>query len=247
MDNVKRVQGQLAFVLHRRAYRETSALIDLFTQDYGLMRVVAKGVRQTKSRLNSALQPFTPLLVSWVGRGELMTLAEAEMDASVISLQGHCLFAGFYLNELLSALLEPWDPHPKLYQYYHHTLFALQTTPLDETVLRGFELDLLAELGYALFPSQAAVRDKLFQPDLNYLFLAEQGFVRDEQQRFGSPPPNQFDGQTLLLIAARDWQAESTRLAAKRLMRLAFHPLLGGKVLHSRQLFVLPEVEVQHA
>lgn len=240
MENIKRVQGQPAFVLHRRAYRETSALIDLFTQEFGLIRVVAKGIRKTKSRLNSALQPFTPLLVSWVGRGELMTLADAEVNASLMFLQGHCLFAGLYLNELLANLLEPWDAHPALFHYYHQALFALQTTPLNEGVLRNFELDLLAELGYALFPAQ-------FQSEENYLFLTDQGFIRDEQQRLGTLPSNLFSGEVLLLIAARDWQSESTRLAAKRLMRLAFQPLLGTKVLQSRQLFVLPEVEVQHA
>lgn len=240
MENIKRVQGQPAFVLHRRAYRETSALIDLFTQDYGLIRVVAKGIRKTKSRLNSALQPFTPLLVSWVGRGELMTLADAEVNASLMFLQGHCLFAGLYLNELLANLLEPWDAHPALYQYYHQTLFALQTPSLEEGVLRNFELDLLAELGYALFPAQ-------LESEKNYLFLIEQGFVCDEQQRLGSLPSNLFQGEVLLSIAARDWQSESTRLAAKRLMRLAFQPLLGTKTLQSRQLFVLPEAEVQHA
>ena len=61
---------QRAFVLHSRPYSETSLLLDLFSESEGRVRVLAKGARSCRSQLKGALQPFTPLLVRWGGRGE---------------------------------------------------------------------------------------------------------------------------------------------------------------------------------
>ena len=62
---------QRAFVLHARPWSETSLIIDLFSEESGRVRVVAKGARRKRSNLKGALQPFTPLLVRWSGRGDV--------------------------------------------------------------------------------------------------------------------------------------------------------------------------------
>lgn len=56
---------QRAFVLHSRPWSETSLMLDVFTEESGRVRLVAKGARS-----KGALQPFTPLLVRFGGRGE---------------------------------------------------------------------------------------------------------------------------------------------------------------------------------
>src|SRR5579864_5526181 len=110
---MKRIDLQPACVLHRRPYRETSFLVDLFTPDYGRLTAVAKGARKIKSGIQGLLQPFLPLVVSWTGKGELMTLTHTELapQQTPCQLRGDCLFAGFYLNELLVCLLQKWDAH----------------------------------------------------------------------------------------------------------------------------------------
>ena len=67
-----------AFVLHQRPYRETSFLLDVFTEDYGRLSLVARGMRQNKRRHNNPLQLFQPLWVNWFGRGDLLTLSKIE-------------------------------------------------------------------------------------------------------------------------------------------------------------------------
>src|SRR3990167_3982988 len=106
---MRRISFQSAYVLHRRSYRETSFLVELFTLDHGRVTVAAKGARKAKSSTQGLLQPFTPLMVSWSGKGELMTLVQADAHGEVRGLKGDALFAGFYLNELLTALLQKWD------------------------------------------------------------------------------------------------------------------------------------------
>src|SRR4051812_48805305 len=108
---MKPVLLQPAYVLHRRDYRESSFLVELFALEYGRLTVIARGARKAKSLLPGLLQPFIPLLVSWSGKTELLTLTHAEAHGEIKNLHGDCLFAGFYLNELLMCLLQKWDSH----------------------------------------------------------------------------------------------------------------------------------------
>lgn len=241
---MKRVQQSPAYVLHRRAYRETSALVDIFTPEHGRLTVIARGVRQSKSSRAGLLQPFTPLWVSWVGRGELMTLTDVELRLSVPALKGEALFSGFYLNELLMALLERFDPHPGLFTCYEATLQGLYRDEFA-SVLREFEHDLLAELGYGLFPRSPEWLHQQFSEQYRYVYTLDLGFVLDEQPRSSAWPANVFLGSELLAMAKRDWREPAVLQSAKRLTRLALQPLLGARQLHSRQLFIQP-LEVKH-
>ena len=73
-----RVDRQPAFVLHRRAWRETSLLLELLTRDFGRVGVIARGARAGRRGSGASCQPFQPLLVSWSGRADLKTLAAAD-------------------------------------------------------------------------------------------------------------------------------------------------------------------------
>ena len=86
---------QRGFVLHRRPYSETSLLVDLFTEETGRLTVIAKGARAKRSAWKSVLQPFTPLLLRWSGKGALKTLTKAEPAAITLPLQQTALYSGF--------------------------------------------------------------------------------------------------------------------------------------------------------
>ena len=97
---------QRAFVLHSRPWSETSLMLDVFTEESGRVRLVAKGARSKRSTLKGALQPFTPLLLRFGGRGEVKTLRSAEAVSLALPLSGITLYSGLYINELLSRVLE---------------------------------------------------------------------------------------------------------------------------------------------
>lgn len=237
---MKQVLLQPAFVLHRRPYRESSFLVELLTKEYGRVGAIARGVRKARSTQQGLLQPFIPLLVSWTGKGELMTLTQIEVHGKVMRLQGECLFAGFYLNELLLALLQKWDAHPALFTIYEKTLSGLEENQLEQKVLRLFEKRLLEELGYGLLPKSDISLHNTFSPDKYYRFVPEHGFVVSE---LGQPSSGSyvFSGKSLLAVAREDWQDEEALQVAKRLTRLVLAPLLGPRTLYSRQLFLQPQ------
>jgi DNA repair protein RecO (recombination protein O) len=236
---MKRILLQPAYVLHRRSYRETSYLVELFTQAHGRLTVIARGAGK-RSSAQGLLQPFLPLLVSFAGKGELMSLIEVEANGAMKHLQGECLFAGFYLNELLMRLLQKWDAHADLYAIYENALSALQGDMLEEKTLRSFEKKLLEELGYGLLPKHNP--HHVFVEEKFYRFIPEHGFTPCDEAHEGNTG-NIFSGKNLLALAREDWQNEECLFDAKRLTRFVLAPLLGERPLYSRRLFMQPFLE----
>lgn len=232
-----------AYVLHSRPYRDTSALVDLLTLHQGLQRVVWRGARSQRKGLTP--QAFMPLMVSFVGKGELKTLAQAEVAGSYRLLQGENLFSGLYLNELLVRLAPPGDPQPLLFAAYQDAIERLATAATVEPVLRQFEWLLLDILGYG-FSLQHDAAGQAIEPELRYAWHAEQGLVLLDA--LAVEKGQGLSGQALLSMAGGAWDEAGTLRAAKQLMRQALAAHLGDRPLMSRQLFSrqstpMPEVK----
>src|SRR5437899_2271040 len=106
-----RVEGQPAFILHGRPYRETSLLLECLTRDHGRVGLVARGVRRERARIPRALlQPLTPIQLGWTGSGELGTLVQVDAVAAGFDLHGDALLCALYLNELVLRLVTRADP-----------------------------------------------------------------------------------------------------------------------------------------
>lgn len=227
---------QPAFILHRRSYRETSLIVELFTCEYGRISAVARGIRKARSRTAALLQPFIPLVVSWYGKGEMVSLSQMETKQYLPALPGKNLRCGFYLNELLMRLLPKHDPHPQLFTFYQHTLEQMATDASSEKVLRLFEKKLLEEIGYGL----PLKNEMQFKDQLSYQFDAERGFlacgenaVAEGEQRLSA---GIFSGKTLNALLKENFEDSASLQEIKRLMRFVLAPLL-GRPLESRRLF----------
>ncbi len=230
-----RVLLQPAYVIHRRPFRNTSLLVDFFCLDHGRIAAVARGARRGKSRMQGLLQAFQPLRISFSGRGEVKTLVNAESAGAAVALKGERLFSGFYVNELLSRLLHDHVQHPRLYQAYRETLDALANTDLLERVLRRFELELLAELGYAVNLTSDCRRHEPIAEKKSYRYLPDVGF--EEAHEDENDGKRIFVGAHLLALSRLELENAETAASAKRLLRQALEVHLGGRPLHSRTLF----------
>lgn len=220
------------FILHRHSYRETSFILECFLQHHGRVSMVAKGVRTERSPLKGLLQPFTPIHFNARGKSQLKTLTLAEPAASPIILEGTSLMSGWYINELLVRLLPKEEANHHLYFSYRATLLALESSNALEKYLRVFEKNLLDALGYSLPLTHDADSRREIIYDHYYQFIAEHGFVETQE----SDKPDVFRGEDLHAIANEHFISPKVLQAAKRLMRLAIRPLLGGKPLKTREL-----------
>lgn len=232
-----RVELHPGFVLHRRPYRETSALIELLSALHGRVAVVARGARRRTSHWREALLPFRPLAVAWSGRGELGTLTAAEAEEPALPLAGRGLASAFYLNELLVRLLPRHDPCAGLYARYAWALARLAAGDAEEPVLRVFEKDLLEVLGYGPVLDREARSGAPIVAEARYLYEVEAGPVRAERVEGEAVA---VGGRTLMALAANRLEDPETLAEAKRLMRFLLRPHLGARPLASRALLRAP-------
>lgn len=227
----KRVESQAAWVLHQRDYRDSSRIVEFFTQRHGRTSAIAKGVKNAKSSLRGVLQPFTPLVISWTGKGELKTLISAETHGTPTGLTGDQLYCGFYLNEILLRVLAKEDQYPELFDWYSLALGELAAGQPIEVVLRLFEKRLLEVLGYGISLHSEGHNNMPVLPHQEYRYHPQDGLIRND---LASPG---VLGDTLLAL-----ENESLSVAqAKQLspmMRELMQQHIGHKPLNSRALWI---------
>ncbi len=222
-----------AFVLARRPYANSSLLLELFSLSHGRLGVIAKGERSRAGKQGGQLQPFIPLEVNWCGRGEIKTLTRTEARGVSLLADGQALYFGFYLNELLMRLLPRDDPNNEIFHLYAKTLVALAQTSnaKAEVVLRRFEVNLLALLGYAMSLDHCQDGEPV-QPNLFYHFQIERGI-----RPLSGSPPGSIAGNTLLALQGQMLFDETSLRQARGFMRSILQYYLGDKPLKSRELF----------
>ena len=229
-----RVSLEPSYVLHGRAYQESSLLLEVLARDHGRLGLVARGARGGRSRWKNMLQPFRPLLLSWNLRGELGTLTGADQVASPPALTGEALFCGLYANELLMRFLQRGDPHPDLFEWYREMLTTLAAGRPTQPVLRVFEYRLLDAAGFGLQLDHEADSDEPLSADTWYLYLPERGPVRRD---LAEDADELVSGAALLALKSGEPAAPHLR-ELKTLMRRLIRHHLGDRALKSQQLFV---------
>lgn len=228
----RRIDLEPGFVLHTWPWRETSLVVEAFTRHHGRVALVARGARRPASQLRGLMMPFTPLLLSWSGGGEMHTLLRAEWRGGMPLPGGRALMCGFYVNELLLKLLAREDSHEALYDDYTETLRAFGAGCALEVELRRFEARLLASLGYAQPFAVEAESHAPIEAQRDYRFVPGHGAWPATPGGPGIP----VRGEVLLALADHD-NADERRLAeAKPLMRALIDHYLGDAVLNSRAM-----------
>ncbi|VAW70998.1 DNA recombination and repair protein RecO [hydrothermal vent metagenome] len=232
-----RIQDQPAYILHHRAFRDTSQILDVITPDYGRMSLMSRGSRATKSRLKSILQPFNPLFVNWSGKGEMPLLTAAEPQlVQLITLTGKALPCAFYVNELLIRLMHKHDVNEDVFYLYESVIRLLSDKHPLEPVLRLFEKQLLETLGFGLNLRVNAQTGEAVLPGGEYAYYLEHGPV-ETSAVLDEAYILKLSGQSLIDLSANTLNSAQSLKDAKRLMRSILNYYLDGKPLKSRELF----------
>ncbi len=221
------------FVLHRRPFKESSQIIDVLSRDYGRVSVVAKGSKHNKKGQAGLLQAYQPLLLSWMGRGELYTLTAVESAGPGFLLQAQSALCGLYINELMVKLLPQAEADAGLFDIYQYALQGLQSADNNEVTLRLFEKQLLTELGYGLAIEYEYDTGEAVQAERDYYYLADTGLYRWQQ---GLSYPK-LSGRSLQKLVSEQTFDRQSLTEIKQLMRRVIHFYLAGKPLQSRALF----------
>ena len=225
------VQLERGFVLHQRAYLNTSQLLDCLTEHHGVIGLVAKGSRRRSSGRRAALQPFAQLRLSWIRRSELGSLTHVEPTGPSAVLAGKALFAGFYANELLLRLMARGDPNKAVFSCYSRCLTDLANSSSTARTLRLFELRLLKALGYGLGLETDVDTGEPIRAEGRYQYQPEHGFSHCSGS---SGAAETYAGQALISLREESLDDRRSLIAARQLLRRALSVYLGERPLRTR-------------
>jgi DNA repair protein RecO (recombination protein O) len=220
-----------AYVLHQRPYRDSSQLLECMTAAHGRMGLIARGSRRAGKGQRALLQPFAPLKLSWVRRGDLGRLTHVEADGPSHALEGQRLLAGFYVNELLLRLTARGDPNRDAFSCYSRCLAQLGGALSVARTLREFELELLRALGYGLELDSDSATGEPLRADSRYVYELELGFRRAERT---DSDEDQYPGRDLLALRDLKLDDDASLRTAQRLLGRALKAHLGERPLKSR-------------
>ncbi len=118
-----------AIVLRRYPYRETSVTLSCFTDRYGKLKGLVKGLRTQPNRYGSALEPLTVNRIVFYDTraSQLHLISQCDLLAPFPELQRdvETARAAALCAELVDAVTELEDPHPAVYALLKHTLERL--------------------------------------------------------------------------------------------------------------------------
>ena len=224
-----RVELEPAYILHSRAYSESSLLVYALTANHGVVHLIS---RAAKKKNGNMIQPLTKCYLTWSGKSSLLSLNKIELAHSRYTRHFRSHVQCLYIHELLLRLVPERSPAPELFDLYEQTLEKMLKSPTDEGCLRAFELELLAIIGHPLQLDFDYQNNLAVEAGQYYRYVPDAGpvLVTSLKQTWDS-----VTGRVLLDMAAEDFQTESLPVM-KRFLRGLLEFYLHGKPVLTRQL-----------
>jgi DNA repair protein RecO (recombination protein O) len=141
-----------AIVLRVTPFSETSSIVALFTRDFGKLGALAKGARRLKGPFESALDLLAQIRVVFLPKSSdalcLLTEAKLVRRFRPPGRDLSCLYAAYYIAELLDKLTDERDVHADLFDVAARSLDALASGSEVAACVLRFELAALRILGH---------------------------------------------------------------------------------------------------
>ena len=140
-------------VLRSIRYGEADRILDLYTQDAGLVSVIAKGIRRTKSRFGGRLEPLSCVdFLAYEGR-TLDTVTQVEVLRSFHGVRENLesLEAAGGMVANVRAFSGGDEADRRVFNLLYHALDALEARTENTTSIEAaFSLKLSILAGYAI-------------------------------------------------------------------------------------------------
>ena len=225
-----RIQLQHAYCIHSRSYRESSQILEMLTLDHGLISCVVRGAKKKNSSTGLV---FTPLVISWSGRGDLFTLIDVEVTGVKQIDSPEVYILGMYINELILRLVPKSSPSKEIFELYRNIISMLDDKENQERLLRLFEIELLNSIGHGLSLDKELDHETPIEENKVYRYNVGLGPASVEKE---STAWNVIKGETLLGLQS-PLSMDATCLAeAKQLMRGIINWHLNDRPLYSRTI-----------
>lgn len=192
------MQQSFAYILNRRPFRDSSLLLDIFSEDFGRICCVARPAKKRGKVVKGHTEPFRYLHIQWIGRGDVQTLTEAD-ERGRHSIPPSELMLGLYINELIMMFTRPHEPNSELFNAYKYTLHKIGDPQINQQILMRFELFLLQSLDclIAVENSQEELKS-LINSETYFYFSKEEGLLLEQENTSDIQP---YQTQKILISA----------------------------------------------
>ena len=212
-----------AFIIHSRSYGETSVILDLLTEKNGMISVILKGAKRRKDV--SQLQPSREFLIN-ISKTSLPLLIKYELIKSYAVKKDYILLI-IYFNELIYRLVPKNQPQKTLYNFYRNYMSYMSTTDdHQDSVMLGFELLLLKNIGYAV---NSEISIDLINQDDYFYYDKLRGFkkISDYYQGY------KISGRDLSLLIKFDINSIEDKRTLRMIMKNIIVDIVNPKTIKS--------------
>ncbi len=146
------LEKSAAVILRVIDFSNTSCVVTMYTRDFGKLSALAKGARRPKSPFEAALDVLSICHVVFVHKStealDILTEAKLERRFRAASKDLARLYSAYYFVELTTALTEPADPQPELFDALQAAIVGLDQGEPNEPWMLRFEMRMLTIIGH---------------------------------------------------------------------------------------------------
>ena len=139
-----------AIILRNRDYQEADRLVSVFTEQYGKIGAIAKGVKKPNSSLRACTQPFCYAQLYFYRGKDLSIITQGKLldfFGRVRSNFSETIYV-LYMLEMLDKILLEQERHTKLFYQTLAVVQSLEKNGYQPLALRYFEVQILKEMGF---------------------------------------------------------------------------------------------------
>ena len=140
-------------VLHQLKYSESSIILKVYTEEFGLQSYILRGARRKKGKNNSSfLQPLTlvEIIANDSGKSTLNYITNISLHLPYKTIPVDLIKQSIvlFLNEVLYKSLQEHDPNKSLYDYISNSILILDQTDKPHNFHLFFLIHLSKFLGF---------------------------------------------------------------------------------------------------
>ena len=141
-----------AIVIQKRAFRETSLIVDFYTRGFGKMSGLLKGIRTDLKKFASTVEPFSFNEIIFYEKRtsslHLVSQADSLNNFDPIRQSIPRIAAASFMMELLGAVMPAEDQNEEVFDFTLMCLKELAVTYNPEKIMTIYKIKMLALSGF---------------------------------------------------------------------------------------------------
>ncbi len=168
MHQIYQIEG---IILKSANFGESNKYLFVITEEFGLIKITAQGLRNLKSKLRYGLQELSVVRLSMVkGRGAwrlINAIYDRNLYFSLAKSRNKLIVANSVLD-LLTKLLQGEEKNEDLYKVIKEALSFLEDNDFSDESIKGFENIIVVRILYCLGYFD---KNKILNKDTKYSFF----------------------------------------------------------------------------